>query len=152
MTPENTDPCHSTCPIRTAKALDLGLIVRLDATDADRWGENQWRTEIRGGRVWLDQEGLVVASVQRLEVATPPSVECELHRLVVAGEARRQGYGRRMLQCLLRRMPGRWLLEVARRNHPAFALYENVGFEPVGTRLNYYRNGDDAVLMTRQPV
>jgi len=39
-------------------------------------------------------------------------------------------------------------LEVHDRNEPALALYANMGFQNVGRRPKYYRDGGDAVLLT----
>lgn len=39
-------------------------------------------------------------------------------------------------------------LEVHEQNQPALALYSNLGFQQVGRRPKYYRDGGDAVLLT----
>lgn len=39
-------------------------------------------------------------------------------------------------------------LEVRENNKPAILLYQNFNFKEVGKRKNYYRNGDNAILMT----
>lgn len=39
-------------------------------------------------------------------------------------------------------------LEVRENNLSAIHLYEQFGFEEVGKRKNYYKNGDTAILMT----
>jgi ribosomal-protein-alanine N-acetyltransferase len=38
-------------------------------------------------------------------------------------------------------------LEVRRRNFPALSLYEGLGFFRVGVRMNYYGQGEDALVM-----
>jgi len=38
-------------------------------------------------------------------------------------------------------------LEVASKNAPAVHLYEKCGFVREGLRKNYYKNGDDAIIM-----
>lgn len=128
---------------RRARQSDLSQITRIDALDDDAWSRSRWSTEIDAGRVWLQSQGMAVASVQELDG------EWELHRIVVDAAARRAGHGKAMLVSLLALLPGRWHLEVARGNAAAIALYEHLGFDVVGERKNYYRNGDDAVLMSR---
>lgn len=128
---------------RRARQSDLARIIAIDALDDDAWSRSRWSAEIDSGRVWLQAEGMAVASVQELDG------EWELHRIVVAADARRAGHGRAMLVSLLALLPGRWHLEVARGNVAAIALYEHLGFDAVGERKCYYRNGDDAVLMSR---
>jgi [ribosomal protein S18]-alanine N-acetyltransferase len=39
-------------------------------------------------------------------------------------------------------------LEVHAQNSSALALYSNLGFQEVGRRPKYYRDGGDAVLLT----
>ena len=39
-------------------------------------------------------------------------------------------------------------LEVRASNRPAIALYTSYQFEPVAVRKRYYRDGEDAILMT----
>ena len=41
-------------------------------------------------------------------------------------------------------------LEVNENNLPAVHLYELFNFKEVGRRKNYYKNGDTAILMTRE--
>lgn len=77
--------------------------------------------------------------------------ELELHRLTVAPTHRRRGIGRALLRDALHREPSVWLLEVASKNLPALGLYEQLGSVAVGRRAAYYRNGDDAILMRREP-
>ncbi len=77
--------------------------------------------------------------------------EAELLTIGVLPGNRRQGTGRALLaqgiaDCIARGA-GRLFLEVAADNQPALALYESVGFAPVGRRPKYYANGRDAVLM-----
>ena len=38
-------------------------------------------------------------------------------------------------------------LEVASQNTIALHLYEKIGFQKIGIRKSYYRNGDDAIVM-----
>jgi ribosomal-protein-alanine N-acetyltransferase len=43
-------------------------------------------------------------------------------------------------------------LEVRVGNEPARRLYQKLGFEEVGARPNYYRDGEDALIMTTPPL
>ena len=42
------------------------------------------------------------------------------------------------------------MLEVRQSNAPAIALYEQLGFEQVGLRPNYYRNPKENALILRK--
>lgn len=77
----------------------------------------------------------------------------EIVTLGVAPAARRQGAARALIEDLLAR--GRALgvatltLEVAEDNAAALALYEGLGFEPIGRRRNYYRRPDASLMDAR---
>jgi|CXWL01.1.fsa_nt_gi ribosomal-protein-alanine N-acetyltransferase len=79
--------------------------------------------------------------------------EAELLRVGVAPPWRRRGLGRSLLvDChrdLARRGVTRCHLDVAASNLPAIALYGALGYRQVGLRRAYYRDGSDALLMTR---
>ena len=67
---------------------------------------------------------------------------------------RRKGLGRRLLRAAARRARGigaaRIKLEVWTRNRAALKLYRALGFEPKGTRRDYYEPGRDAFTMERR--
>lgn len=77
--------------------------------------------------------------------------DSELLTLAVVPAARRGGLGRALLQAAMqeaaRRGAGAMFLEVAEANRPARALYAGTGFEPVGRRPAYYRDGTDALVL-----
>lgn len=80
--------------------------------------------------------------------------ECYIDRVFCAPETRRQGVAQALMQRLdaWAQMHGAQFitLEVRRSNAPAFALYRKFGFEPVGTRKDFYTlPREDAVLMTK---
>lgn len=70
--------------------------------------------------------------------------EEELLLFAVVPSARRLGIGCAILRMFCQdsknRGANRLLLEM-RDGNPARALYERLGFNPIGRRLNYYRNG-----------
>ena len=80
---------------------------------------------------------------------SPP--EGELYRVAVLPEARRRGYGRRLLEAFFREAEKRDVyslyLEVRESNEAAIALYRSAGFRPVFLRENYYREPTEAALV-----
>ena len=66
---------------------------------------------------------------------------------------RRKGYGEAILRAMLSEAEGTadfLTLEVRAGNAAAIALYEKLGFTPVGRRKDFYRDPvEDALLMTR---
>ena len=83
--------------------------------------------------------------------------ECEVVSLCVLPERRRAGLGRQLLEACLAEAGTRGctvtFLEVAEDNGPALALYESLGFAPVGRRRAYYApapgTGRDALVLRR---
>ena len=75
-----------------------------------------------------------------------------IDNIAVDGRYRRQGVAQALLGEFIRR--GRndlafLTLEVRASNAPAIALYEKLGFEPMGRRRGYYQEPtEDALLMT----
>jgi len=76
--------------------------------------------------------------------------EGELLRIAVWKRHLRQGFGSRLLQAMLQKADAvqTWNLEVRESNLAARALYEQAGFQAIGTRRGYYHNPtEDARLM-----
>lgn len=75
----------------------------------------------------------------------------------VRQDYRRMRLGQVLLQGAIAAMQARpaveeLFLEVRANNQPAIALYEAAGFQKVGIRRTYYRNGDDALVYRFQLV
>jgi ribosomal-protein-alanine N-acetyltransferase len=77
--------------------------------------------------------------------------EIELHKIAVAGDRQRRGYGRQLLDFTIGRARS-WncrliALEVRAGNAAAVGLYEQAGFRRVGRRRDYYSSPlEDALL------
>ncbi|NYS30462.1 MULTISPECIES: ribosomal protein S18-alanine N-acetyltransferase [unclassified Pantoea] len=84
--------------------------------------------------------------------------EASLFNIAVDPAFQRRGYGRQLLQHLIDELIKRdvltlWL-EVRASNLPAIALYEQLGFNQVSRRPNYYPTAsgrEDAILMALTP-
>lgn len=80
--------------------------------------------------------------------------EGELLRFLILPDHRNQGLGSQALEALLTRLEEegmeRMFLEVRQDNRAAQKLYAKLGFEPVGKRKNYYEDGADAYLFSRE--
>jgi ribosomal-protein-alanine N-acetyltransferase len=77
----------------------------------------------------------------------------ELESVVVAADRRRAGIGRALCLAVLEWCRTRGavevVLEVRAASAAAIALYEGLGFEPLGRRPRYYRDPEDDALMMR---
>ena len=81
--------------------------------------------------------------------------ESDMMNLAVLPQYRRCGIARLLVQSLIEALSEKGVdsltLEVRVSNTPAIALYEKLGFLPVGRRPNYYRNPkEDALIMRKE--
>lgn len=142
--------------ITSATSDDLVAIMDLERAgfgSGEQWSETSWRDELAGdGRTVLvaadDDQGMLGVITLRAtgELA-------DLHRIVVAGDHRRQGIGRRLLEAGLaavRALGVRSVLaEVRFDNEAAIELYQRNGFEQLGARTDYYGPGRHALILKR---
>ncbi len=139
----------------TMRAEDLAPVLEIERSSFPRpWSADHFLEELR-----LPFSKLLLAWSKREETSVLVGYICrwltggELHVLNVTVHPswRGRSIGKRLVEEVLAeaRQAGarRALLEVRRRNLPALALYERVGFCLVGTRPNYYGPGQDALLM-----
>ena len=79
--------------------------------------------------------------------------EMHILQLAVHEEARRQGLGRHLLEEAIRLACSKGcrhaFLEVRTDNEAGKELYRSFGFREIGTRKNYYSDGEDACVMGR---
>jgi len=77
-----------------------------------------------------------------------------ISNIAVSPEKQRQGIGRFILEELLQQMLSQKIeeatLEVRESNQPARGLYETLGFTNMGSRKNYYPDGETAVIYTKK--
>ena len=81
--------------------------------------------------------------------------EFYIDNIAASPRRRRQGIGRAVLSALVERareLDGAFIsLEVRPSNRAALGLYEQLGFEPVGRRKNFYEKPrEDALILTRR--
>lgn len=140
--------------VRPARAEDLERITRLeDAAFEDSWPRDLLDYELTHTRTFL-----LVAS-QGDDAPLPGYVlfhhvagEAELLRLAVDPPERRRGIGRLLVEHGLERLRQAnvrvCFLEVRMNNEPAIQLYKGLGFQRVGRRRGYYRDGADALILS----
>ena len=80
--------------------------------------------------------------------------ECNIGNIVVDKDKRGRGYATILMDILLNNLKNRGIrkvfLEVETDNVPAIALYEKCGFVRYGQRRDYYGQGRDAILMSKE--
>lgn len=143
--------------LRDAALDDLDAIAALERQifGVDAWSSESVRAELaEPGRVLAIQgsedRARGIAGYAILSIVGPTA---ELRRIAVAPDMRRNGLGALLLTAVLARASvsgcDELFLEVASPNLEARALYLGAGFDLVGSRPRYYRNGDDAVVYRR---
>lgn len=111
---------------------------------------------------WINRpEGIALLAEEAREqvafaLALQAGDEAELLTIATDPARRGQGLGHMIFRSLdteaARRGLNRWILEVARNNLPAIALYKSEGFMEIAVRKAYYKSRDgrvDALVMSR---
>ena len=111
---------------------------------------------------WINRpEGIALLAEEAREqvafaLALQAGDEAELLTIATDPARRGQGLGHAIVRALdteaARRGLDRWILEVARNNLPAIALYKSEGFVEIAVRKAYYNTREgrvDALVMTR---
>ena len=137
--------------IRSATLFDLSFLKETEKRIfRDPWGEGSLQSHFEGAcgtglilRCHAEDVGYLISS--RI------LGEAELLRIAVLPEYRRKGLGEALLTHWLteeeKAGSTHFFLEVRSENQGARALYEKMGFSPVGRREGYYTDpSDDAVL------
>jgi ribosomal-protein-alanine N-acetyltransferase len=132
---------------------DLGDVLVIErASFSMPWSRGAFLYEIEQNQVarcWVGrQDGRIVGYICLWEVAD----ELHITNVAVHPDARRQGFGRALLDSIFERArvsrSRTVLLEVRPSNAEALSLYESLGFRVVGRRRGYYYDtGEDALVM-----
>lgn len=121
---------------------------------SDPWSIHSIRYELTNPlSYWLvaESDGQVVGYVGSQSVID----EADMMNIAVSPDFRRMGIARemvcRLIDVLKLRQVHSLTLEVRMSNESAIALYEQMGFEEVGVRPNYYYNPkEDAKIMRKE--
>jgi ribosomal-protein-alanine acetyltransferase len=145
--------------LRRAALDDVDAIkVIEDATfPYDAWSSNQLASDIGNRDCYYlvavdshttDNSGLIGYAGLLAPIG---SGEADIQTIAVAEAARRKGLGRTFMQSLLtearKRRALAVFLEVRTDNDSALTLYRSLGFEEIGLRRKYYKDGSDALTM-----
>ncbi|WP_457569328.1 ribosomal protein S18-alanine N-acetyltransferase [Desulfurobacterium sp.] len=78
--------------------------------------------------------------------------EVEIHTVIVDKNYRKRSIGTALMASVIDELaslqkPLAVFLEVSEKNIPALTLYQRFGFKKVAVRKNYYKNGDNALVL-----
>ena len=125
------------------------LLERSGFATTEQWSERSWRGELLNAHrtilIARAQHPVAVISIKTIgELA-------DLHRLVVESGSRRRGIGTDLVRAgleVVRQLGVRAvILDVAYHNEPAIALYQQLGFEQLSARQDYYGPGQHALIL-----
>jgi ribosomal-protein-alanine N-acetyltransferase len=140
--------------LRTMRSSDLDLVVQNEVSSYDHpWTKRIFIDCLRAGyQCWVlaSKDKIVGHGVMSVAIG-----ECHVLTLCVHPEYQRAGHGKRILKFLLEKASREeakvCYLEVRSSNEEARALYNSVGFLPIGERKNYYPSSsgrEDAIIMS----
>lgn len=117
---------------------------------SDAWSEKLLQDLLTSSwdKAWVLKEDETVCGYSNFRVIAG---EGELMRIAVHGACRGRGYGRLLMERLLREAEEENVeditLEVRASNAPAIALYEAYGFQKEAVRKNYYSGPTEDALI-----
>ena len=141
--------------------IQLGIMHLDDCVDLDQkslnglWSKSQWKKELTDSkRICL---GIIDSETKNLlGLCSAWLVMDELHItfLAVYPTHHRKGLGKFLLSHFIKRSKlsqiNNIYLEVKNNNEPAKALYKSMGFKSIGIRPNFYKDGSDAITLTKE--
>tara|TARA_B100000965_G_scaffold70471_1_gene55641 strand:- start:442 stop:906 length:465 start_codon:yes stop_codon:yes gene_type:complete len=141
--------------------IQLGLLHLNSCLDLDQkslkglWTKSQWEKELsHPKRICLG--GIDLETQKLLGLCTAWIVMDELHITSIAVDPtyQRRGLGKSLISDLIKRsssvQTNHIHLEVKETNAPAKAFYKSMGFKIQGNRPNFYKDGSDAILFSKQ--
>jgi ribosomal-protein-alanine N-acetyltransferase len=131
--------------IRTVQVEDLPQLLEIEAEAAPKSRLAAWEllTLCLGYC-----ETFLVAEADRILGYVVSSPKGHIISLVVGRQHRRRGLGTRLIQEVIRRLPGtRLTLEVRVGNREALSFYKQLGFRERARMPGYYPDGEDGVIM-----
>ena len=139
--------------IRAAELTDIGAVMNLEkGSIVHPWTENDIKTLITDMNkrcLVADLDGEIVCYVGAESVLD----ECNIGNIVTDKDHRGNGYATTVLSVLLNLLKQNGIrkvfLEVENTNEPAICLYKKHGFDQYGYRRDYYGQGKDAILMSK---
>ena len=143
------------------KIIELGIMHINDCLELDQkslkgiWNRSQWERELTDSkRICLGVLDLKTKKI--LGLCTSWLILDELHITLVAVNPihQRKGLGKFLLSDLIKRSrslrTNQIHLEVKETNEPAKALYKSMGFKTINKRTNFYKDGTNALLLTKE--
>lgn len=121
----------------------------LDLKSIKHWNQNQWKNELEND--FVTAMGIFFNnSILGLCVFHKIHDEAEIRYLSVHPSFKRRGLGKKLIYKIFKKCKNENIneifLEVSLKNKQALNFYDYLGFETIGIRKKYYKDGSDALL------
>ena len=119
------------------------------------WSKSQWEKELTDPkRICIGVIELETKKILGLCSAWLIIDELHITSIAVHPIHQRKGLGKLLISDLIKRsnslLTNQIHLEVKDTNEPAKAFYKSMGFKIIGNRSNFYKDGNDAILFSKQ--
>ena len=143
---------HPKVNLIPAEEAHLEQLVRLaECSFPDPWSAGVFRQTMHSpaSMLWCAMDGEIVVGYLAI---SRTGDDMSVDELAVHPDYRRQGIAGMLLETAHRRFPdSHFFLEVRQSYASAIALYDSLGYAPVGFRKRFYQNPEEgAVLMQRK--
>ena len=149
MIKASRNPEISILPARLDDLNAIMIIERSSFPATEQWSERTWR-----GELLAEHRTILIARTQHAAgvISLNTSGElADLHRLAVEPRSRHRGIGADLVRAgleMVRQLGVREvILDVGYGNEPAIALYQQLGFEQLSARQDYYAPGQHALIL-----
>ena len=141
--------------------LQLGILHLNSCLEIDKislkglWTKSQWEKELTDPkRICIGVIDLKTKKLLGLCSAWLVIDELHITSIAIHPIHQRKGLGKFLLSDLIKRssslLTNRIHLEVKKTNESAKAFYKSMGFEIVGNRSNFYKDGSDALVLNKE--
>ena len=141
--------------------IQLGILHLNSCIDLDQkslkglWTKSQWEKELTDPkRICIGVLDLETKKILGLCSAWLIIDELHITSIAVHPIHQRKGLGKLLISDLIKRsnslLTNQIHLEVKDTNEPAKAFYKSMGFKIIGNRSNFYKDGNDAILFSKQ--
>ena len=139
--------------LRVINSKDSKSCYELDLKSIKHWNQNQWKNELEKNYVTaigihLNKSILGVCVFHKIYD------EVEIRYLTVHPAYKRRGLGKKLIYRILKYCKHenikKIFLEVSLNNKQALRFYDYLGFNTIGIRKRYYKDGSDALLKEKK--
>ena len=131
------------------KDLQSILLIETHVFKKERWSRNMLEEELTSFHDRISWVATYNKDILGYLMIRYSKNEINIMNMAVTHLFQGKGIGRLLINHMIKDFPvhSSIYLEVKKGNLPAINLYSSIGFKKVGLRMNYYQDGEDAILM-----